>query len=85
MSESNRPFSRAHLHGVLNRARQALDQGDVDGYWRALRPYDPYADLAGRVARNSGRMGHAANERLARQHLEKFGQPISEQKVNKIR
>jgi len=85
MTEQQNKPSRVDLYGVLNRARQALDQGDVDGYWRALSPHDPYADLAGRVARNDGPLGRAANERLARKHLENYGEPILEQKVNKIR
>jgi hypothetical protein len=31
-----------------------LDAGDVDGYWKLMAQYDPYAELAGDIAAGRG-------------------------------
>lgn len=77
--------NRTDFSGILADGAEVLKRGDVDGYWRLMAPHDGYAKLARAVARNDGFAGRAANERLARQHLETHGKPIDEQKVNEVR
>jgi hypothetical protein len=39
---------------VLSQGRRMLDAGDVDGYWKLMAQYDPYAELAGDIAAGRG-------------------------------
>ena len=37
--------------GILEQGRKKLAQGDIDGYWKQLGQYSPYAKFAGKIAR----------------------------------
>ena len=49
---------------VLDAARERLDAGDIDGYWKTLGQHSDYAKLAGAVASGDGGLAFIANERL---------------------